>query len=73
MAKADPPQFFDDPSEYADYKFNLQRWGHVTKTDKKLQAEVVLYQLAGHHSGIQQKIDTALGQDIKTRKMVWRR
>ena len=64
MAKAEPPKFFDDASGYQEYKFNLQRWSRITKTDKKQQAELVLYHLQGHPSGIQQKIDTTLGQDV---------
>ena len=32
--------------------------------DKKQQAEVVVYHLRSHSSGIQEKIDTALREDI---------
>ena len=64
MAKVEPPKFFDDASGYPEYKLKLERWSRITKTDKKQQAEVVLYHLEGHSSGIQQKIDTALGEDV---------
>ena len=59
-----PPKFIDDASEYAEYKKKLQRWSRITKVDRKQQAEVVLYHLEGHPSGIQEKIDTALGDDV---------
>ena len=62
MAKVEPPKFFDSASGYPEYKLKLQRWSRITKRDKKQQAEVVLYHLEGHPSGIQQKIDTALGR-----------
>ena len=59
-----PPKFIDDASEYAEYKKKLLRWARITKTDPKQKAEVVLYHLEGHPSGIQIKIDTALGDEI---------
>ena len=34
------------------------------KTEKKKQAEVILYNLEGHLSGIQEKIDIPLGDEI---------
>ena len=40
------------------------RWTRITKTDKKQQAEVVLYHLESHASGVQGKIETALGDRI---------
>merc|ERR1719319_585742 len=61
----EPPGFFDDPSGYAEYKKKLQRWARITSVDKKKQAEVVLFHLEGHSSGIQEKIDIALGNDIR--------
>ena len=64
MAKVDPPKVFDNASGYPEYKLKLQRWSRITKTEKKQQAEMVLYHLEGHPSGIQQKIDTALGQEV---------
>ena len=63
-SKVTPPKFIDDVAEYAEYKNKLKRWSRITKVEQKQQAEVVLYHLEGHSSGIQQKIDTALGDDI---------
>ena len=59
-----PPKFIDDASEYEEYKRKLLRWSRITKVDPAQKAEVVLYHLEGHPSGIQEKIDTALGNDI---------
>ena len=64
----EPPAFFDDPSGYAEYKHNLLRWARLTKVDKKQRAEVVLYHLRGHSSGIQEKIDTALGDAVEDKE-----
>ena len=61
-----PPKFIDDSSQYAEYKRRLERWSRLTKTDPKQQAEVVLYhlELENHPSGIHEKIDTAIGDEI---------
>ena len=59
--KYDPPEFFSDPSGYAEYKKRLKRWARITNVAKKKQAEVVVYHLEGHPSGIQEKIDTRGG------------
>ena len=59
-----PPKFIEDASRYPEYRRKLLRWSRITKVDKKQQAEVVLYHLEGHVSGIQEKIDTALGDEI---------
>ena len=60
----EPPKFISDASEYAEFKRKLERWSRITKVEKKKQAEVVLYHLEGHPSGIQEKIYTALGDEI---------
>ena len=59
-----PPDFIDDASQYDRYKKNLLRWSRCTKYDPKQQAEVVLYHLQNHPSGIQEKVDTALGDAV---------
>ena len=63
-SKIDPPKFIDDASGYEEYKKKLLRWSRITKVVKQQQAEVVLYHLEGHPSGIQEKIDTALGDAV---------
>ena len=67
-SKLDPPEFFNDQSGYAEYKKKLQRWARITKVDKKQQAEVVVYHLENHPSGIQEKIDTTLGDAIQDKE-----
>ncbi len=59
-----PPKFVEDASGYPEYKRKLMRWSRITKVEAAQQAEVVLYHLEGHHSGIQEKIDTALADEI---------
>ena len=63
-SKFNPPKFIDSGAGYAEYKRKLERWSRITKHELKKQAEVVLYHLEGHPSGIQEKIDTALGDEI---------
>ena len=63
-SKYDPPKFIDNSYEYPEYKNKLRRWSRITKVDKKLQADVVVYHLEGHPSRIQEKIETSLGDTI---------
>ena len=63
-SKYDPPKFIDNTYEYPEYKKKLQRWSRITKVDKKLQADVVVYHMEGHPSCIQDKIETSLGDTI---------
>ena len=63
-SKCKPPKFITDASQYAEYRKNLLRWSRLTNVEKKDQAETVLYSLLDDPSGIQQKIDTALGDEI---------
>ena len=48
-----------------EYKKQLLRWSRITKVPKNKQAEHVLYRLSGHPTQIQEKIDTALGDEVK--------
>ena len=64
-SKALPPKFIDDASGYPEYRKNLLRWSRISKVENEKQAEVVLYHLQGHPSGIQEKIDTALGDQVE--------
>ena len=52
----EPPAFVSNKKSYATYKADLRRWSRITAIDKKLQAEVVVYSLDGHPSGIKEKI-----------------
>ena len=64
-SKVEPPKFMDDASGYPEYKKKLLRWSRITKVPKVQQAEVILYHLDGHPSGIQDKVDTYLGDDVQ--------
>ena len=64
-SKALPPKFIDDASGYPEYRKNLLRWSRISKVENEKQAEVVLYYLQGQPSGIQEKIDTALGDQVE--------
>ena len=63
-SKVHPPTFISDASQYIKYKRSHLRWSRITKVEKKNQAEYAVYHLQDHPSGIHQKIDTALGDDI---------
>ena len=63
-SKLSPPEFIDDTSGYPEYKRELRRWSKITKIAPEKEAEVVLYQFKGHPSGIQEKVDTALGDEV---------
>ena len=60
MATLEPPAFMSEVKSYAQYKKDLRMWSRITQVDKKLQAELVVYKLEGHPSGIKEKITTAL-------------
>ena len=64
-SKVLPPKFIDDASGYPEYKKKLLRWTRITKIEPQKQAETVLHYLEGHSSGIQEKIDTALGDEVE--------
>ena len=64
-SKINPPDFIDDASGYPEYKKKLLRWSRITKVPANKQAETVLYHLEGHPSGIQEKLDTALGTEVE--------
>ena len=63
-AKCEPPSFVSNTKSYATYKADLKRWSRITGIDKKLQAEVVVYSLDGHKSGIKEKIEVAIGDKL---------
>ena len=64
-SRLEPPRFMEDTSGYPEYKRKLLRWARITKIAPEKQAEYVVYHLEDHPSGIQEKIDTAIGTDIE--------
>ena len=63
-SKAEPPRFMEDASGYPAYKRKLGQWSRVTKVAKAKQAEYIVYHLEDHPSGIQEKVDAAIGPEI---------
>ena len=62
----EPPSFVCETKSYAEYKEDLQRWSRLTENSigKKHQADMVIYRLDGHPSGIKEKITTQIGTTL---------
>ena len=67
-SKFEPPAFISDTKTYADYKKDLYMWSRITGVAKKIQAEVVVYNLEGHPSGIKEKIIVNIGDKIQDKE-----
>ena len=61
----EPPSFVSEKKSYSTYKNDLRRWARITTVKKELQAEVVVYSLEGHSSGIKEKIDVQIGEKLQ--------
>ena len=61
----EPPSFVSEKKSYSTYKNDLRRWARITTVKKELQAEVVVYSLEGHPSGIKEKIDVQIGKKLQ--------
>ena len=61
----EPPSFVSDIKSYETYKRDLKMWSRITTLKKKAQAEMVVYKLDGHPSGIKEKIMTQLGSKLE--------
>ena len=61
----EPPTFIDENKPFEIYEKDLRRWSRLTTLDKKLQAEMVVYKLEGHKSGIKEKINTQIGDSLE--------
>jgi hypothetical protein len=61
----EPPAFVSETKTYEQYKKDLFMWSRITPVQKKLQAEVVVYNLEGHPSGIKEKIILNIGDKIE--------
>ena len=55
-----PPSFVSATKSYAEYKEDLKRWARLTTLEKKYQADMVVYYLDGHPSGVKEKIVTQI-------------
>ena len=63
-AKIDPLTFVSQTKLYVTYKKDLKMWSRITSIVKKLQAEVVIYSLDGHSSGLKEKIQVGIGDKL---------
>ena len=61
----EPPSFVSNTKTYAEYKEDLKRWSRLTSLEKKYQADMVVYRLDGHPSGVKEKIVTQIGSVIE--------
>ena len=61
----EPPEFVSDKKSYETYKRDLKMWSRITTLKKSAQAEMVVYRLEGHSSGIKDKIMTQLGSKLE--------
>ena len=61
----EPPSFVSDNKSYETYKQDLKMWSRITTLKKSVQAEMVVYKLDGHPSGIKDKIMTQLGDKLE--------
>ena len=61
----EPPSFVSETKTYAEYKEDLKRWSRLTTLARKHQADMVVYRLDGHPSGIKEKIVTQISDKIE--------
>ena len=63
--RVEPPTFISDKKSYAAYKKDLLMWSRITRVAKTSQAEVVVYGLEGHPTGIKEKIIVNIGDQLE--------
>ena len=63
--RVEPPTFISDKKSYAAYKKDLLMWSRITSVAKTSQAEVVVYGLEGHPTGIKEKIIVNIGDQLE--------
>ena len=64
----DPPAFIGPKRTYTMYRSDLMMWSRITPIKEESQAEVVVYNLEGHSSGIKEKIMTKIGETLVNNK-----
>ena len=63
--RLEPPTFISETKTYAAYKKDLKMWSRITSVPKASQAEVVVYGLEGHPTGIKEKIIVQIGDSLE--------
>ena len=61
----EPPAFISETKTYSTYKYDLKMWSRITSVPKASQAEVVVYGLEGHPTGIKEKIIVSIGDTLE--------
>ena len=61
----EPPSFVSDTKKFSQYEKDLRLWSRLTTVKKDLQAELVVYRLDGHKSGIKEKIMMQIGSELE--------
>lgn len=61
----DPPTFISENKTSASYKKDLRMWSRIISIPKISQAEVVVYGLEGHPTGIKEKIILNIGESLE--------
>ena len=64
----DPPAFIGPKRTYTMYCSDLMMWSRINPIKEESQAEVVVYNLEGHSSGIKEKIMTKIGETLVNNK-----
>ena len=67
-ANIEPSPFLSHAILYATYKKDLKMWSRITSIEKKLQAEVVVYNLDGHSLGIKDMIQIGIRDKLEGKK-----
>ena len=64
-AGIEPPTFVGQNKLYETYKEDLKMWSRTISIEKELQAEVVVYTMDGHSSGIKEKFQVGIGDKLE--------
>ena len=60
----EPLEFVSESKKFCEYKKDLKRWSLLTNVPKAKQALMVLHYLDGDPSGIKEKVDAEIEEDV---------
>ena len=63
--RVEPPTFISEEKSYASYRKDLLMWSRITSVPKTSQAELVVYGMEDHPSGIKEKIIVKIGDSLE--------
>ena len=61
----EPPMFLNQDKLYVSYKEELKNGSRITCIDKRIQVELIVYNLYSHTSGIKEKIQDGNGDKLE--------